>query len=276
MGNFWATISFHLSLLWQGACLLWNGTERLVTTMGILAFCAAFFFKREIAELFGKAAAGYWGQGPSRWWALLPIGLYVMLGMMRANFQRYDGVRAHYDSEKLARESLVKELAEERRRNRPALALQGLQVGVGNSESNEAVAFLIAAVSNTGAPSIADGWALTATVSGSREVQGEPQFINPTGNINLAFAGGDTRTYSPDDALYNKTAVPIQNGGKVPGILIFAFPGANVEDLRKPDTRFELSCTDVAGVRVRADLPWQGGQPSDIRVYYPGMKPPGN
>jgi len=149
------------------------------------------------------------------------------------------------------------------------------EMGIGSSRSpDEASIFLTASVANTGTPSIAKTWTLSALIPGRDPVTARSVYIRPDQPIQLTYADGKTVEKSPEDALYNKTMQPIQNGMEVVGVLSFELPGITPEVARTEGSVFTLSCSDITGKQASYEYKWRGGSPSDLDIYHPGLKPP--
>jgi len=160
--------------------------------------------------------------------------------------------------------------------NKPQLSLTIDELGTGemvegNGSRNPGV-FLIANLTNKGAPSIAEGWKLQITLLDGRSGEFLPTYMAPDQTISGSknVVGNDWKM-SMADALYAKANKPIQRGDKVRGILIFNTPSFKVEDMRKQGVKYTLRCTDVNGIKIQYDFTFTG-TPVEHH-YYPGLSP---
>jgi hypothetical protein len=111
--------------------------------------------------------------------------------------------------------------------------------------NGETSVVLVVNVKNLGAPSIVDGYFLTATLKDGRKHSAVqyffPEFIRLTGS-------SGTITYYGKDAIEEKTGTsPIEHNGKRTGVLWFRFPTIPFQEFSQEGTELTLSARDVNG-----------------------------
>lgn len=133
--------------------------------------------------------------------------------------------------------------------------------------------FVIANITNAGAPSIAEGWTLKVVLTNGDTSEAPTAYLDPNFPLTAQNpAAGPSWKISQSDALYAKTmSKPIERGMKIRGILVFKFDRYSVEDMKKAETRYVLGCTDVNGKAVTAEFAFKGTP--EPHHYYPGLGP---
>jgi hypothetical protein len=106
--------------------------------------------------------------------------------------------------------------------------------------------YLIVSISNTGAPTIVNGYGLTASLTGGEVRTGERKIVSEHETIN--YPNGLKDYVYGEDSLLNRTAVlPIPRGGQVLGRLKFDFPKTRQSDLAAAGVKFTLTFRDSWG-----------------------------
>lgn len=75
--------NFYLRLLWYVITEFWNTTDKMLATTAIILFFIGLFNRKLVERLVTT-----WS-GVSSWWALLPMGLFVVYRVMRASYEAY-------------------------------------------------------------------------------------------------------------------------------------------------------------------------------------------
>lgn len=155
------------------------------------------------------------------------------------------------------------------------LKLEILQFGIADGPTeNDSRIFMVASVTNQGAPSIADSWKLAVHIPGKPDIAITPDYLDPHKPIVLHHASGKIQKINAEDILYNTTMKePIQTGMKRIGILGFTLQGVPRLSAQQVGAKFYLRCKDVRGNTIEAEheiTDLNEGQP----MFFPGMKPP--
>ena len=134
---------------------------------------------------------------------------------------------------------------------------------------------VVAAISNVGEPSVADQWLLEMIPPGGKSLTIRPSTISQDKPLEFHYDSGKTIAWNPKDALYLKTSsVPVPNGGKEPGFMIFTLPpGITQPQAEVPETIYRLSCVDVFGRKIFTDYHMTGGRWQEM-PYFPGLEQP--
>lgn len=151
------------------------------------------------------------------------------------------------------------------------VVLEEVMSGTGKDPQGNSITFtsVIAAVSNTGAPSVVSGMRFTAQVPGSVPVPGEAQTLPDSLTINLP--NGHAETVSGSDALNIKVQLqPIPKGGIVRGRMLYTFAGVSVDGLGAVGTVYELVVTDLWGRKYKASIRNVGLKPQVLN--YPQIR----
>ena len=135
-------------------------------------------------------------------------------------------------------------------------------------------ALIIATVTNTGNPSIADTWHLTVKAPSGQTYESTPEIISLPVGAGGSGADDPKILIHPSEALYRKTAPnPLATGSKTQGILIFKITGdAPKTSVMAVGNVFTLSCKDVYGNQIRATHTIKGLKNSGS-LAYPGILP---
>ena len=120
-----------------------------------------------------------------------------------------------------------------------------VSVPSGAGESLPCLVVLVS-VKNTGAPSAISDTRLTAQPGGrGRVISGTPQFMPD--QVQVRCPDGTSLSFPAKAAL--DTVQPIPTNKEASGVLLYAFPGVSVRDLKLPGTTYELAITDMQGRR---------------------------
>jgi hypothetical protein len=104
------------------------------------------------------------------------------------------------------------------------------------------VTFLVVQVRNSGVPSVATSWNLTVIDAVGKKHHGRPEAIMRT------LSNGQTQSYSPQDALYEKgVRHGISQGDLITGILLYSFSDIDLQSLKRQENKFVLSFQDISG-----------------------------
>jgi hypothetical protein len=76
-------LRFYWSTVRRLHVILWTATDRYVTGLGI-GSAVLTFFSPELAQVSWISVPAL-----SRWWALLPLGVLFLYGMLRANYEAF-------------------------------------------------------------------------------------------------------------------------------------------------------------------------------------------
>jgi hypothetical protein len=153
---------------------------------------------------------------------------------------------------------------------RPNLRADIEEVTIGTIAAGTPVAWVIAYISNSGAPSAVGPYDFSVRLPrGDRLLQGGrmtiPDFTTITyGNQGIEYVYGA-------DSLTEKTLRPIQRGERVYGRLLFTFPGVPLSDLESLVTQFELQFVDVWNRHYSATYSPHGTNANPLE--FPGMRP---
>lgn len=197
---------------------------------------------------------------PPRWFAWLSIALAIGL-LLLASFLAW---------------------RDEYKKTRPGLQLvvQTFMSGQAHNESGNDITavVLLASLSNVGQPSIADQWILTISFpDGRNPIVATPSALIGESTLHLPVANVANRQsvdYNAKDALYDKTAsVPISQGGRQTGFLLFEVSGLTQAEAETPGMIYTVSCHDVFGNTIVGSFKKRAGMDNSIK-YLPGMDPP--
>jgi hypothetical protein len=145
-----------------------------------------------------------------------------------------------------------------------------------SSRSKDRISMIVvAAVSNVGEPSVADQWLLEMIPRSGKSITILPSTINQDKPLEFHYDSGRTIAWNPKDALYLKTSsIPVPNGGKQTGFLIFTLPPSITQPQAEiPETIYRLSCMDVFGRKISTDYHMTGGRWQEM-PYFPGLDQP--
>src|ERR1051326_2895797 len=181
--------AFYLSLLGEVPTLLLESHEAMLAWVLLFAFFAGLVnpeLAKFASRVVGRISGGEPWTGSSRAWAFVPLVILLVWGLLRANYERYESAAQTLRDVSSDRDTLRTQLAAERDRSRPHLELWTNTLVVGqNSRTRSASAIIIAAVSNVGAPSIAEGWELEAMLGKRGSLRGVPTYITPGEPVTL-------------------------------------------------------------------------------------------
>ncbi len=141
-------------------------------------------------------------------------------------------------------------------------------VGTDTNNTNEGVLTIEIAIDNLGSPSIVDGYNLNVKLVGATSTINDiqPRFplpakISDQGKTIFVF---NTST----DAIYEKTAQPIQSGAQTTGWVLFVVPGVTLSELGSPGTWIGLDYQDITGKHY--ETTWVTGAGIGSMHYIPG------
>jgi len=162
---------------------------------------------------------------------------------------------------------------EQYQKTQPGLRLSILSIGI--SPDNPPKMLLTCSISNVGQASVADSWILKVNLGRRGILELNPTIFPKDKPIVVVSPNnnGKTYSYSPSDALYEKTAShPLENGAKATGLLYFQLTGVQYTEATTLGTRYTLECRDVNNNAIKSEYTIKGR--SDADVYYPGMQTP--
>lgn len=240
-----------LALFWQYLVLVFTNGFGIATLIAGGIDLIERFFNKEAPAI------------PTKW----RLAIIVLL-LVSAQFLAY---KTTVDD---AQQRLAKKQVELDQQTKPGLTLAIDELGVGGfaagrqGEQYPAV-FIIANLTNVGAPSSADRWILRIILRDGRSTDAQAVYLNPRG---IVQGTNPNWKMSQVDALYVKAANAIQRGERIRGILIFiAKGGITRKELESIGTTYRLSCVDVNGTRIQASHSWVGVQ--QPHHYFPGLAP---
>ena len=124
---------------------------------------------------------------------------------------------------------------------------------VGGVQGKGSVVLFLVDMHNTGKPSIAENYRLSARLDNGTEISD----VAPSSRKNWDLNREDGRRMGTieNSWLYNKTFDPIPTGGMACGWLLFFFPDVSYDNVKKGQmTTWTLSFTDVDATRHKASL----------------------
>jgi hypothetical protein len=153
--------------------------------------------------------------------------------------------------------------------NSPDLSgdLDIIGVGADHNNPDTSVITLIAHVKNKGTPCAIDSWTISAKLASGDIIEGKRRAISIPVRINLHSGG--SLTYPPENALYQRTIVPIPMGGVVYGLLIADFPTVPPLVFHAGAATVIVTFRDVMGNDHRIERPISSI--SSEPLYFPGM-----
>jgi len=107
------------------------------------------------------------------------------------------------------------------------------------------VVLLIANVKNTGAESTADSYSLVAQMLDGSVIHGRPLTIPE--RLPVTYVNGFQRIVSANQALYAKTASPVEHNAFKRGFLMFQLQGLSTEQLEASVKLYVLTFKDIYG-----------------------------
>jgi hypothetical protein len=148
-----------------------------------------------------------------------------------------------------------------------------LGMGTPASQPNDTTVQVVASITNLGQPTVVKNWTLRVKAPNAERIEGVGRFIVPNKPVVLRLASGETRRFSPNDALYNKgIAAPIQTGGEITGLILFDLKNTGQQDVWREGTVVELGFQDATGNSYLASREVNSGGDTPAQ-YYPGMTP---
>lgn len=152
----------------------------------------------------------------------------------------------------------------------PNISIRVNSISVGELVPGTPYLLTVLAVTNTGAPSILDGWAMTLDGYPEQKVE-KITFVD-----DVVWPGRPV--YHQSDQMHLKVAeVPVPAGGKKVGFMLWKIPGFDVRPLLSDSTArlsVTVTATDVTGRLITSEN--RAKQRNDKSVYYPGLQMPGN
>lgn len=130
---------------------------------------------------------------------------------------------------------------------------------------------LFTIVSNTGIPSVAEGWRLDVQTKEVTQSFKASLFMK---NFPIPASGSSPAiVIRPQDMIYEKATNPIPTGGTIRGWLIFALHGLEPSQLQ-PNTKLTLRFRDVLGQESSTSLELEEGMPGGWYIPGAGMSLP--
>jgi hypothetical protein len=143
-------------------------------------------------------------------------------------------------------------------------------VGIPPQDEDSTAITLIAHVTNTGAPTIAERWSLTVVLADGQKIPARSEYIRD--QLVLNRNTGPPLIYHGKDALYNKTVqAPLPKGGIATGLLFFVIKNTKKTVIYNPTTKLILTCNDAYGREYSTEKPIS--VISSEPMYVPGMSP---
>jgi hypothetical protein len=171
------------------------------------------------------------------------------------------------------KQKCTSDLAAEKDKSQPKLKITIDQIMVGDMTSgtlHQPGTMVFASLTNNGAPSIAEGWTLVVTLPDGRSEQAVPSYMKPHSTTSGKDTSGNDWKMD-NDALYEKTMLPIERGAKLRGELLFLTKVFTVQEIEKPGVKYVLSCVDFQENRVYGDFVWTDEKRTGLPQYYPGL-----
>jgi hypothetical protein len=136
-----------------------------------------------------------------------------------------------------------------------------------------ASSLIVATITNTGEPTIADTWELTVKTPSGQIYKSSPELIDRPLIVG-DLKGHPPTVIQPNAALYRKTAPnPLATGSKTQGILVFKMIGEpSRTSVMAVGNIFTLFCKDVYGNQIKATFTVTGVK-DDGLLPYPGILP---
>lgn len=158
---------------------------------------------------------------------------------------------------------------------KPDLVLTMEEVAVGRTRTEmddpDSNVFIVAALANHGAPSIAEQWSLEVALPGEKPFQVPPLMMRKGARISFDDGASQRFTLAQDDSLYERAlAQPLQQGAKIRGIIAFNIKDISSDRLQRAGTLYTLTCTDVFGAKSTSSLAFRG-ENSGFHMY-PGFE----
>jgi hypothetical protein len=131
---------------------------------------------------------------------------------------------------------------------------------------------LWATIWNLGPPSAVNGYHLSAELADGRMIEAVTEaifddFMSPSGIA-------PRRVFHKEDALYNKTVIPIPTGGQVSGMLSFTLPNLTHDEVWKEGVKLHLRFTDVRNETYSVDVTLRDlDKNAGFDFYVPGTLP---
>ena len=159
----------------------------------------------------------------------------------------------------------------------PQLKLQIDELAVGETTKEPTLinvpgVFLIASLTNEGAPSVADNWSLEIVfLDGHSSGRLPAEYLDPKRTVSGRQSQTRQPWKMPNDPLYEKASKPIERGSRVRGTMVFIGQSLSLNKMKEPGTRYVLRCLDVHGKEVRGDDLYNPGNSLQNPVYFPGL-----
>lgn len=157
------------------------------------------------------------------------------------------------------------------------------QIIIGEAEDgSRAIIVVIANVSNTGEPSVVEGYSLSVTLLNGTTITPSQQGILPglslsTGRGQRIVVPGENppqeqlKVFGPEHALYERTlSSPVAKGNRVRGVLMFSADNVKRDDLL--GATFKLTCRDIRNREHSARFTIAENKPSDFTTSFAGLK----
>jgi hypothetical protein len=198
------------------------------------------------------------------WLLWIVGGLCIVYGFYDAWFQQREiAITSQQKLDGLSKPQLTGEL------------LQIIRGDISNLSSGELSVrvFLLVSIKNLGSPSIADSFLVTVEKGELKKT--ERLVFIPDGYT--VTGGTDSHviaTFKRGDALYEKTASPIERGDKKTGWLMVDFKGIRNDEISGPGVKFTVQCSDVTGKLIYTVFTTNDTSGSEPLTYFPGSEQP--
>lgn len=240
-------LKYYRGLLRQAPEETLTATEKL-QGWGALVLAIAAFFSKELAEWLETEWAGL-----SRWWAVVPIVIFVGYRFLRINYENLEEIRE--ENHDLQNKIDV---------DRPDFTMElGQLVRYFLSGDNQTLAYIGVEAINRGSDSVACKWRVfykSSTFDGEVEVK---RILNARLN-KMMLQDGQLFSTSDEENVMNRGAKPITKGSLLVGYLPFVVPGNRIEEMGK-DAHITVAMSDYLGNEYRATF--KSGGPQKLKHY---------
>lgn len=231
-----------------------NWEKAMIATLTIIAY-----FSKDIAQ---KLRLGW--EGLSRWWALVPIAVLLLIRLLKGNYERFEEAIKREQNALAESETLRKEVRElkddlrlERDRNHPNFLIEIHRYVAFPGQPQivrelkiphqvDSMAGIEVAISNAGLNSVADKWNCELEL-GDRSKH-RPVFFNLTGagQLNLHGAdGGPLLVLTATEFIQTTLLKALPTGERAVGWIFVMFSGVSVDQLKQPTSRLAFDFRDV-------------------------------